>query len=74
MGVGLIEDIRSFQMNVYDRWGQMVFTSTDPSKGWNGRHQNVGKLLPDGVYSYQGAFSFSDENPIYLKGNVVLIK
>ena len=74
VGVGLIEDIRSFQMYVYDRWGQMVFTSTDPNMGWNGRQQNVGEPLPAGVYTYQGAFSFSDESPIYINGNIVLVR
>lgn len=74
IGVGFIENIRSFQMQIYDRWGQQVFMTTDPTIGWNGRYQNTGKILPAGVYTYQGALSFSDENQIYLKGNVVLIR
>lgn len=28
--------IRSFEMNIYNRWGTRIFTSTDVLKGWDG--------------------------------------
>jgi len=44
------------------------------SVGWNGRHQNAGTPFPAGVYTYQGAVSFINNDPVYLKGNLVLIR
>lgn len=32
--------ILSFELNVFDRWGGMVFTSTDFAQGWNGSQRN----------------------------------
>ncbi len=73
VGVGVFDNIQSFQIRIFDRWGQEVFSSTDPNIGWNGRYQNVGKQMPPGVYTYQGIVSFLNEDPAYLKGNVVLV-
>jgi len=52
-GDGLNDDFRvyfgddtellSFELFVFDRWGDMLFTTTDPKAGWNGimREQNM---------------------------------
>jgi hypothetical protein len=37
---------------VYSRWGLLVFETTDPSINWNGKTDNTGAELPDGVYFY----------------------
>ena len=40
----------SFKINIYDRWGQLVFTSTDVNEGWNGYIGNA--LAQQDVYTY----------------------
>lgn len=42
--------ILSFQMKIFNRWGGLVFESSDPNQGWNGRNQN--DPLPKGVYTW----------------------
>ncbi len=37
---------------IYDRWGILVFEGKLLEKCWNGRLQNSGPLMPDGVYYY----------------------
>jgi len=37
-----------FEMSVYNRWGELMHNSTDPSKGWNGGYRNG--WAPDGMY------------------------
>lgn len=44
--------IAGIDMKVYNRWGYMVFETTDPEINWNGTDQRSGKALPDGVYFY----------------------
>ncbi|MCX6296213.1 MAG: PKD domain-containing protein, partial [Bacteroidetes bacterium] len=39
-GVGI--DINNFEMLIFDRWGRVIFKTTDPNKGWDGR-ANGGK-------------------------------
>lgn len=46
--IGPIEDYR---LQVFDRWGGLLFESTDPQVGWNGEGRG-GRLLEPGVYTY----------------------
>ncbi|HEX8516791.1 MAG TPA: choice-of-anchor L domain-containing protein [Bacteroidia bacterium] len=43
-GVG----IKSFHMQVFDRWGELLFSTTDLLTGWDGTYK--GKLVPPGIY------------------------
>ena len=44
------EFYRTFNLNIYNRWGQIIFTSTDAEKGWDGKTGNI--EAPQGVYPY----------------------
>lgn len=55
-GVGNVNLINDYSMNIYDRWGKVVFATNDPNEGWNGRLQNSGELLPMGVYMYLASY------------------
>ncbi|MCB0580291.1 MAG: gliding motility-associated C-terminal domain-containing protein, partial [Phaeodactylibacter sp.] len=50
IGKGYLEGIREFEMSIWNRWGEMIFRSTDPAQGWNGRKNNTGNPVPAGVY------------------------
>jgi gliding motility-associated-like protein len=41
-----------FEMEVYNRWGQMVFYSDEPDLVWNGSFMDGVYFVPDGVYNY----------------------
>ena len=43
--------IASIELEVYNKWGQIVFETEDPDINWNGTNQN-GKELADGSYYY----------------------
>lgn len=52
-----IADIKDFTMEVFDRWGQIVFASEDPYEMWNGSYKNGGgNVLKDGMYAYRIRF------------------
>ncbi len=42
-----------FQMLIFNRWGESLFTSSDYLVGWNGRRGNVGTPVDQGVYVYK---------------------
>jgi gliding motility-associated-like protein len=44
--------VKDIDLHMYNRWGQEVFTTTDPDIKWNGNVDNTGKPCPDGVYYY----------------------
>ena len=41
----------SFELLVFNRWGEIVFSTTDPDIPWDGTYQ--GQLVQDGTYVYR---------------------
>jgi gliding motility-associated-like protein len=63
----------TFKMQVYDRWGTLLFESTSlDGRGWDGKYQ--GKDMPVGVYVYTINVSFSNGTVENYTGNVTLIR
>lgn len=62
----------SFEINIYDRWGKKIFTSTDPNKGWDGNFK--GQKLQQGVYYYSLKVVDSDFKLSDHSGHVSLIR
>lgn len=44
--------VESIDLKIYDRWGVLVYETTDPDINWNGEDMNSGKVVSDGVYYY----------------------
>ena len=44
--------VESIDLVIYNRWGQAVFKSEDPTIHWDGKNQYSKQLVPDGVYYY----------------------
>lgn len=50
--IGFAGDLSDYHMQVFDRWGGLVFQSNNPAQGWNGKRQN-GDPAEQNVYLYQ---------------------
>jgi gliding motility-associated-like protein len=63
-----------FRMSVYNRWGQLIFTSADMRKGWDGTY--IRELQPNGAYVYMIEYAYygADEKVYQRKGTVTLIR
>lgn len=46
-------DPSDYLLRIFDRSGNQVFYSTDPTKGWNGKLDNTGKFVQADVYNYE---------------------
>ncbi len=67
--------VTKFEMNVMDRWGEKVFTSTNMNDAWDGSYEKRGnKMIEEGVYTWiinvTNVFGKSKE----FTGHVTLIK
>lgn len=45
--------ITEWHLQIYDRWGKLVFETYDVNDFWDGTHMNSGKPVQQGAYSYQ---------------------
>ncbi|MEI6694665.1 MAG: gliding motility-associated C-terminal domain-containing protein [Bacteroidota bacterium] len=62
-----------FQMLIYNRWGGLVFESTDANMGWDGKY--MGNEANSGVYSYCLNYVEKDNKlEKQLKGKLTLVR
>ena len=58
--------------NVYNRWGQLLYSTSQEGQGWDGIFR--GKKQPSGTYVYTaGAIDYTNKN-YFIKGTFVLIR
>jgi gliding motility-associated-like protein len=69
---GIIHD--SFEMRIFNRWGEMIFQSKDIYTGWNGARMNIGTLVPEDVYVWKVNFKDFKGRPREYIGHVTIIK
>lgn len=66
--------LKTLDFKIYNRWGNLVYSTNNPSdKGWDGSTPK-GKKDNDGVYAYELNATFFDGTSIVRKGTVSLIK
>jgi len=61
-----------FEMMVFNRWGELMFQSTDPNIGWDGYYH--GKLCQQDVYMYKISALYENGERIVRVGDVNLIR
>ncbi|NML40445.1 T9SS type B sorting domain-containing protein [Chitinophaga sp. G-6-1-13] len=59
------------EFSIYNRWGECIFQTTDPKRGWNGTFH--GQLQPVGSYVYQVRYRNMLGQEMQLKGTVALL-
>ncbi|MFZ1657292.1 MAG: gliding motility-associated C-terminal domain-containing protein [Flavobacteriales bacterium] len=68
--------VKEIDLQVFNRWGQVVFTTKDPAILWDGTLNNGGEPVPDGVYYYVCTVIFKrlqGDMPEVLKGYVHIL-
>jgi gliding motility-associated-like protein len=64
--------LASFRLTVYNRWGQVVYQTSNAGQGWNGKL--AGKELETGVYVWTCQYQLFGGKRKQLKGTVTLIR
>jgi len=71
------KNVNSVEMKIYNRWGKLVFETTDKDINWDGKYMNTSKDCPTGVYYYTCKvffFSVKEVVPVELHGTIDLIR
>lgn len=62
----------TYKMEIYNRFGQLVFRTTDPNEAWDGTFSGV--AAPQGVYAYVIEVQGPNNNTETKAGTVMLIR
>lgn len=74
LGKGVLDGVQDFRMTLWNRWGEMVYETTDPLAAWNGRKMNTGDMSPPGVYVYVVTFTAPRGERFEYKGFATLVR
>ena len=68
-GMGCMAE--GYRLQVFSRWGSLLFESDDPARGWDGRFQ--GKPMPAGLYTWSLSYQLGREQ-FREAGEVLLLR
>lgn len=71
---GVLGDVtvKNFSLEIYDKWGQRVFNTTDITRKWDGSFK--GKKSPNGAYPWFIYYTTGNGTRKYMQGTVMLIR
>ncbi|MBN8650146.1 MAG: gliding motility-associated C-terminal domain-containing protein [Cytophagales bacterium] len=69
----IVKGAEEFNMQIFDRWGNLIFESNSSNIGWDGYDKN-GRILPAGVYVYKLTIRLSDGQRSTQIGDVTMIR
>ncbi len=72
LGIGW--DIDTYEFYIYNRWGELIFTTDNPSEGWNGSVNNIGEAVQQDVYVWKIKTKDVNGKRHQYKGHVTLIR
>lgn len=68
----LMRGVVQFEMLVFNRWGELLFQSSDAQTGWDGYYQ--GRLCPQDVYVYKITATYENGEKVIRTGDINLIR
>ncbi|MEO7176452.1 MAG: gliding motility-associated C-terminal domain-containing protein [Saprospiraceae bacterium] len=64
--------VQDYSLQIFDRWGGLVFQSEAIGQGWDG--MNGGNIMPAGMYVYYARLQQSNGRQVEKTGHLLLIK
>ncbi|HQZ42113.1 MAG TPA: PKD domain-containing protein, partial [Flavobacteriales bacterium] len=64
--------VEQFDLKIYDRWGELIFATTDIMIGWDGYYR--GEPAKQDVYVWKAFAKFSDGRETVQKGDLTLLR
>jgi gliding motility-associated-like protein len=66
------KDVDVYHIQIFDRWGQLIYESDDISQGWDGMYKN--QMSAQDVYVYKAWGKFISGKEFRVTGNVLLVR
>ncbi len=71
LGIGNIDSYPNFELDIFDRWGQLIHSQKGKYTPWDGTWAGV--KVPDGVYYYVLFYDAANKSKL-LKGSITLLR
>lgn len=71
---GITNECDKVNMKIYDRWGVLIFKTTNPNEYWNGKVLNTGADCTEGTYYYVANVTRKDGQKLKISGPVLLLR
>lgn len=68
----VLPTLSNYRLNVYGRWGQLVFSTSDPYQKWDGVYK--GKYAHPQVYTWVASYTIGNRITETQKGTVTIIR
>ena len=65
------DGVVDYNLEIYNRWGELIFTSNDVTVGWDGYYKN--KLCTQDVYVYKCKGTFLNGKNFFKSGDITLL-
>jgi hypothetical protein len=65
-------NVTTYELQIFNRWGVLIYTSNDIYKGWDGYFGN-GNLAPQGVYVWKVVGQYADGGYFVKIGDVTFL-
>jgi gliding motility-associated-like protein len=69
-----VNGVYSFEMKIYNRWGEMVYFSDNIDYGWDGKESLSNDVIENGTYLYHIYVTDNNEKPWVYNGELNLMK
>ena len=70
----IVEGVTAYQLLIFNRWGEIVFTSKELLKGWDGYYRDSEKMCAQDVYIWKATGKYSTGKTFYKTGSITLLK
>ena len=70
----VISDVVYFEINIFNSWGEEIYSSTDPDEIWTGNVKGGDYYAPTGLYNYRLRWKGSRTDAEELSGTIELMR
>lgn len=68
------DQLLSYEFQVFNRWGEVVFESEDPNDIWNGNHVGGDYFVQNGVYLYTCKIKGYNSDAVEYMGTITVLR
>jgi gliding motility-associated-like protein len=68
----VFRDVDQYHLQIFNRWGQLIFESHDVTEGWDGMYKD--KLSPQAVYVWKVSGTYISGRTFRKTGSVLLVR